>query len=111
MSENVDLMKEYVIQSKNGIIINFSVSEKELDDWRSCEKGYIWNPSRCDCECNKATKLDEYLDIKNCSCEKCLSGKLALECEDEILSTSDTLPNDKKVTYEKSNCFGDNIFW
>ena len=44
----------------------------------------MWNPSTCDCECNKACKIDEYLDIKNCSCEKCLIGKLLLECEDEI---------------------------
>ena len=25
-----------------------------------------------DCECNKACKIDEYLDIKNCSCKKLL---------------------------------------
>ena len=30
----------------------------------------------CDCEYNKACKIDEYLDIKNCSCEKRLIGKL-----------------------------------
>ena len=30
----------------------------------------MWNPSMCDCECNKACKIDEYLDIKNCSYKK-----------------------------------------
>ena len=57
----------------------------------------------CDCECNKACKIDEYLDIKNFSCRKCLFHKLALECEDEILNTTETLLNYKKVVYAKSN--------
>ena len=26
---------------------------KELDDWNSCKKGYMWNPSTCNCECDK----------------------------------------------------------
>ena len=33
----------------------------------------MWNPT-CDCQCNKACKIDEYLDIKTCSPEKCLIG-------------------------------------
>ena len=61
----------------------------------------MWNPSTCDCECNKACKIDEYLGIKNCSCEKNLIGKLLLECEDEILNSTRTLHNDKKVAYAK----------
>ena len=61
----------------------------------------MWNPSTCDCECNKACKIDEYLDIKNCSCEKNLIGKLLLECEDEILNSTRTLRNDKKVVCAK----------
>ena len=31
---------------------------KELDDWSSCVKDYMWNPSKCDCECNKECKID-----------------------------------------------------
>ena len=57
------------------------------------------NPSTCDCECDKACKIDEYLDIKNCSCEKQLVSKLVLECEDEILNTTEAFDN--KVTSEK----------
>ena len=55
---------------------------KELDDWGSCEKGYMWNPSTWDCECYKICKIDEYLNTKTCSCEKRLIGELVLECED-----------------------------
>ena len=62
------------------------------------------NPSTCDYECNKAQKVSEYLDIKNCSCEKRLVGKLVLECEDEILNTTETLFNDNKVASAKNNC-------
>ena len=44
------------------------------------------NPTTCDRECNKACKIDEYLDITNFLYEKCLIGKLVLECEDEIFT-------------------------
>ena len=27
---------------------------KELIDKRICDKRFIWNPSDCDCECNKS---------------------------------------------------------
>ena len=64
----------------------------------------MWNPGSCDCECNKACKIDECLDIINCSYEKHLIGKLVLACEGEILNTTETLLNDKKVAYSKSDC-------
>ena len=32
----------------------------------SLKNEMIENPSTCDCECNKACKIDEY-DTKNCS--------------------------------------------
>ena len=41
-----------------------------------------------DCECDKACKIDEYLDIKNCSCEKRLIGTLVLESKNEMLNTN-----------------------
>ena len=65
---------------------------------------YMCNPCTCDCKCNKTCKIDEYLDIENCSCQKYLFGKLVLGYEDEILNTTETLLYDKKVTCEKSNC-------
>ena len=51
VSVNVDKIKVFVIQSKNGIIINVDVTVKELDDWSSCQDDYMWNPSTCDCQC------------------------------------------------------------
>ena len=58
----------------------------------------------CDSESNKACKIEEYLDTKNCSYEKLLFGKLVLACEDEILNTIETSLDDKKVTCKENNC-------
>ena len=29
-----------------------------------CDKGFIWNSSICDCECDKSWDFGEYLDYK-----------------------------------------------
>ena len=41
--------------------------------------------------------------IKNCSSERCKTGKLVLECENEILNTTATSLNDKIVTFKQKN--------
>ena len=74
---------------------------EELDDWNSCRDEYMWNSGMWDCECNKARRINEYLDIKYFSCVKRLFGKLVLACKDEILNTNVTSLDDKKVTCEK----------
>ena len=56
----------------------------------------MWNLSTCDCECNKACKIYECFDTKNCSCEKRLFGKLVSACEDEILNTTEPSHDDKE---------------
>ena len=56
----------------------FQCECKSLDDWSSCRDYYICNPSTYTCECNKACKIDKYLDTKNCSFKKHLFGKLVL---------------------------------
>ena len=49
-----------------------------------CDKGYIWNPSNCECECDKSCDIGEYLDYESCKCRKRLVDKLSDEC-DEIV--------------------------
>ena len=44
------------------------------------DKGYICNPSNCECECNKSCDVGEYLDYKDCKCRKKLADKLVEEC-------------------------------
>ena len=43
---------------------------RELVDQKGCDKGFIWNPSNCNCECDKSCDLGEYLDHKNCKFKK-----------------------------------------
>ena len=41
-----------------------------------CDKGFIWNPSNCECECDKSCDIGEYLDYENCKYRKKLVDKL-----------------------------------
>ena len=61
---------------------------KELIDKDICDKGYIWNPSNCKCECDKSCDFGEYLDYENCKCRKRLVDKLMEECNKNIEETS-----------------------
>ena len=49
-----------------------------------CDKGFIWNPSNCECECDKSCGTGEYLDYKNCKCRKRVIDKLSEECSENI---------------------------
>ena len=57
---------------------------KELIDNGRCNKGFIWNLSNCECECDKLCDVGEYLDFKNCKCEKKLVHRLVEECSENI---------------------------
>ena len=46
---------------------------KELIDKGTCDKGFIWNPSNCECECDKNCDIGEYLDYENSKCRKKIS--------------------------------------
>ena len=39
-------------------------------------KGYTWNPSTCECQCDTWCKPGQYLDHKNCVCKNKLIGRL-----------------------------------
>ena len=54
--------------------------------------------------CIKAYKIDEYLDIKNCSHKKRLIVQLSLEWDNEILNTTKTSLDDKNESCERNNC-------
>ena len=43
---------------------------KELIDKGACDKGFIWNPSNCECECDESCDVGEYLEYENCNCRK-----------------------------------------
>ena len=49
-----------------------------------CDKGFIWNLSNCECECDKACDASEYLHYENCKCKKKLVDKLIDECAETV---------------------------
>ena len=44
-----------------------------------CNKGFIWNPNNCECECDKAYDVGEY-----CKCRKKLVAPLIEECTETV---------------------------
>ena len=42
-------------------------------------KGFIWNPNNCECECDKSCDIVEYLDYSNYKCRKKIVDKLVVE--------------------------------
>ena len=49
-----------------------------------CDKGFNWNPSNCECQCEKSCHVREYLDYKSCKCRKMLVDKLVQKCIENI---------------------------
>ena len=58
----------------------------------SCDKGYTWNPSICEFQCDMWCKPGQYLDHKNCVCKNKLIGRLIEECTSVI---NETMINNK----------------
>ena len=60
-----------------------------------CDKGFIWDPSNCECEYDKSCDIGEYLDYENCKCRKRLVDKLIDECNENIDEEVKTLDKDE----------------
>ena len=70
---------------------------KELIDKGVCEKGYIFNPSNCECEYDKSCNIGQYLDYSDCKCKKKLIDPLIEECtknDDETKLVNITVENE-----------------
>ena len=52
----------------------------------------MWNPSTCECQCNKWCKQGQCLDHKNCVCKNKLIGRVIGECTSVI---NETMINNK----------------
>ena len=66
------------------IVCNNKQRIKELIDKGIRDKGFIWNPSSCECECDKTCNIGEYSDYENCKCRKTIVDKLTDECTETI---------------------------
>ena len=49
---------------------------KDLIDKGRCDDGFIWDPSICECDCDKSCDADKYLEYVNCKCRKSLTDKI-----------------------------------
>ena len=79
VSPNIDQMQASVI------INNVGMNKcKKLIDKGVFDKGFIWNPSNCQCECDNSCDVAEYLGYENCKCRKKLVDKLNEECTENV---------------------------
>ena len=65
-------------------------------DKEVCDKGYTWNTSNCECECDISCDLGEYLNYKNCKCTKNIVDKIAEECTETVEKVKIASKNDHK---------------
>ena len=71
-----------------------------------CDKGYMWNPSTCACECDKYCEIGQYLDYKNCVSRKKMIDDLIEQCTSivDMEIKNSTINNDAiNKSYESSN--------
>ena len=73
---------------------------KELIEKGICDKEFTWNPSNCECECDKSCDVGEYLDYENCKCRKKLIDKL-IEERSENIDRNEMIYNGTLNDYEK----------
>ena len=58
----------------------------------------MWNPSTCECQCDKWCKSGQYLDHKNCVCKNKLIGRAIEECTSVINETMINNNNKDNIT-------------
>ena len=102
-------MQVFVTISKDGMKTKSRCECKEFIDNEMCDKGFIWNPNNCECQCDKSCDVGEYLDYKNCNCRKRIIDELVEECSENIHGnemlynqTLDIIPVD---VYKKVCCY------
>ena len=68
-----------------------------------CNKGFIWNGSNCEYECDKACDIGEYLDYEHCKCRKKLVDKLVDECTETVEEVKLAFAGNENI-YKCSSC-------
>ena len=74
---------------------------KELIDKGVYDKGFIFNPSNCKCECDKSCNTSQYLDYLDCKCKKKIIDLIVEECieydDNETIKKKTVTKNDNKT--------------
>ena len=69
----------------------------------NCIKGYTFNPSTCECQCDMWCKPGQYLDHKNCVCKNQLIGRVIAEStsviNETMINNRDDMTNDNTTAY------------
>ena len=68
----------------------------------NCTKGYTWNPSTCECQCDTRCQPGQYLDHKNFVCKNKLTGRVIEECTSVI---NETMINNNKDNITNNNTY------
>ena len=84
-------MQAFAIINNVGMMINV----EEFIDKGVFDRGYVWNPGNCECECDKLCDVSEYINYENCKCRKRLVDKLVEECNEIV--------EDVKIVSENNN--------
>ena len=59
----------------------------------------MYNPSNCECECDKSCAVGEYLNYENCKRRKTLADKPIEECTENIKETNLVKINSRKCKH------------
>ena len=70
-----------------------------------CDKGYMWNPSTCSCECDRYCEIGQYLDYKNCVCRKKIIDNLIEQCTSIVNMDKKNNTLSKKSDESSSNIY------
>ena len=68
-----------------------------------CDKGFIWNPSNCECECDKSRDVGVYSDYENCKCRKKLFDQIVEECTETVEEVK-IAENENENMHKCSSC-------
>ena len=63
---------------------------------------FFWNPSNCQCECDKSCGMGKYLDYKNCVCRNSIIDKLVEECTKVV--DGDKIYNETLIIIPSDEC-------
>ena len=85
-----------------GIKINEWCECEELINKGVCDKAFIWNPSNCECACDKTCDIGEHLDYENCKCRKKLVDEFTENIEEVKLAKISLAENENN--YKCSSC-------
>ena len=62
----------------------------------------MWNPSTCECQCDKWCKQGQYLDHTNCVCKNKLIGR--------VIEESTSVINETVINNNKDNITNNNTY-